>query len=202
MIFSGTVADVNKNSGHWVFVDLGFSEKGKTCGLLFHDEQNPREITFSDMLHDVGKFLSIQKTTTNLLLEAPLSVAFNKKGNPTGRCVEEHPAFTSRRYWYTGLGCITMVAATHLLRHVFSLELDSDVRLFEGFASFKPKGQKSSHAKDVLGLRDIAWSSSTKGRIVAPDSLHRQPQDRLESAFKVSGMDFGVPPVILLDCSQ
>ncbi len=95
-----------------------------------------------------------------------------------------------------------MVAATYLLRNIFDLPNHNEVRLFEGFASFKPKGQKSSHAQEVLGLRDIAWSLSTKGKIVAPDKLRRQEQDRLESAFKVSGMDFGVPPVILLDCNK
>lgn len=93
-----------------------------------------------------------------------------------------------------------MVAATYLLRSISDLGSNGDVRLFEGFASFKPKGQKSSHANDVLGLRDIAWAKSDKGRIISPEQLGRHQYDKLESAFKVSGMDFGVPPVIVLDC--
>ena len=52
------------------------------------------------------------------MIEAPLSVCFNKKGNPTGRSIEfaEIKGETSR-YWHQACGI--MVAATYLIsRHL------------------------------------------------------------------------------------
>jgi hypothetical protein len=199
MIRSGRISELCKDSGQWVFADLGFSEKNKTCGLPVHEKEE-KEITFGDLLREMQVIITSGHKTINILLEAPLSVAFNNEGNPTGRKIEEHPNGNDKqpRYWYLGLGCGVMVAATYLLRSVFDAESTAEIRLFEGFASFKSKGAKSSHVKDVKGLRDVAWGMSKYGNIIEPEQLRRCPQDRLESAFKVAGMDFGVPPVVVL----
>jgi hypothetical protein len=75
-----------------------------------------------------------------------------------------------------------------------------DIRLFEGFASFKPKGVRSSHSSDVLNLRKAIWDGSSKsGFTVPPQKLAVSPKHRLLSAFAVAGMDLGVPAVIVLD---
>ena len=74
-----------------------------------------------------------------------------------------------------------------------------EIRLFEGFASFKSQGKTSSHAADVAKLRRIAWGESDEGRIVGRDGLKMRDDDVLHSAFAVSGMDFGVPAVVVVE---
>lgn len=67
------------------------------------------------------------------------------------------------------------------------------------FAWRRAKGLPSSHTDDVMALREVAWTlDTTKGRIVSPDALAMGPGDRVISAFRVAGMDFGVPPVIVV----
>ena len=134
-------------------------------------------------------------TSINVVLEAPLSAAFDANGNPVGRSVEKRDG--QSRYWYAGLGCSVLVAATYLLRSIHDQSPVREIRLFEGLVSFKPKGLPSSHSKDVGALRDVAWNHPRK--IVAPTELTLNQGDSIVSAFKVAGMDFGVPPVIVVD---
>lgn len=132
-----------------------------------------------------------------MLIEAPLSVAFTAMGNPTGRSLEKRASGT--RYWYVGLGCGVMVAALYFLSGLRD-ELRREVRLFEGFASFKLKGSKSSHVGDVLKLRDAVWHPDRHPTaVVPPDRLALTSTDVLCSAFKAAGMDYGVPPVVKVD---
>jgi hypothetical protein len=131
----------------------------------------------------------------NLLLEAPLSIAFTKDGNPTGRSIEKGPEGT--RYWYVGLGCAVLVAATHLVRAVAAADAQREIRLFEGFVSFKPKGVRSRHTDDVAGLRDVVWHPERyPAAITPPEKLALDPTDVVCSAFAVLGLDTGIPPVI------
>lgn len=195
-IRAATVGEVTRQSGRWAFVDLGFAEKSKSCGLALDDEQ-PVEVRFSDLCTKLRQEIQGGVGTVNLLLEAPLSVTFDEAGNPTGRAVEKRGLTT--RYWYVGLGCSVLVAATYLLRSLLPVAAHREVRLIEGLASFKPKGEGSSHAGDVAALRDVAWGLNPQlGRVVGPSELVRHDAHRLESAFAVAGMDFGIPPVVVL----
>ncbi len=195
-IRAATVTEANRSSGEWVFVDLGFAKEKKSCGLLI-DEGEPRTLSFSELQGQIASICSASTAPLNLLLEAPLSVAFTPNGNPTGRSVERRNG--QSRYWYVGLGCSVLTAATYLLRSIHDLSLKREVRLFEGFASFKPKGARSSHTQDVIALRELAWGRNMLlGQIVAPEKLALNPGDQVVSAFCVSGMDFGVPPVIAI----
>ncbi len=196
MLRSGVINECNRASGRWVFVDLGFANAKSSCGLLI-DDGDPVELTFAHMAGEVCDFARRSSSPMNLVLEAPLSVAFNAAGNPAGRAPEKRGSET--RYWYVGLGCTVMVAATYLVRALLNTRSSCDVRLFEGFASFKPKGSKSSHAGDVLALRSAAWTPGTGGgRIIAPQELKLDASDTIQSAFLVAGMDLGVPPVIVV----
>ena len=196
MIRAGRPDESIQNSGEWVFVDLGFAQAAKSCGLLIGSGE-PKEMTFSQLRAEVLKIIASCKKPLNLLIEAPLSVAFNAKGNPTGRSVERRPKQT--RYWYVGSGCSVLVAATYLLRAIHDAQPNREIRLFEGLASFKSKGTRSSHSNDVLNLRNIIWERGLKSdRIVPPELLAVLKEDRVLSAFLVAGMDFGVPPVVAL----
>lgn len=193
-IRAATVTEANRSSGEWVFVDLGFAKEKKSCGLLI-DEGEPRTLSFSELQGQIASICSASTAPLNLLLEAPLSVAFSPNGNPTGRSIERRNG--QSRYWYFGLGCGVFVAATYLLRSIHDLTRKREIRLFEGLVSFKTKGARTSHIQDVIALRKLAWTGDASvGRIFAPEELASNQGDRVMSAFRVAGMDFGVPPVI------
>lgn len=196
MIRAGTTAEANRHSGEWVFVDLGFAEKAKSCGLLLGNGE-PDEVSFSQLKARLLEVVASDDRPLNLLIEAPLSVAFNEHGNPTGRTVEKRENRT--RYWYVGLGCSVLVAATYLLRALHDANPRREIRLFEGLASFKPKGVRSSHSNDVINLRKVIWDGdSTTGFVVPAERLAVSNKHELRSAFVVAGMDFGVPAVVVL----
>jgi len=201
MIGAGTMEDLRYDSGIWVFIDLGFAQKKASCGLL-EGEGKPEEFAFNE----VGRKLSELATgtgndglTLNLVIEAPLSVAFTRDGNPTGRKFEKRQSET--RYWYVGLGCSVLVAATYIMRQLVEAKPRKEIRLFEGFASFKPKGQRSSHMGDVCRLRQVVreYPDCKTGVIIAPDDLRSLADDRIESAFAVANMSLGVPPVVVIN---
>jgi len=192
MIFAGNLSQANLASGDWVFVDIGFASAAMSCGFLVGSDQ-PEDITFSELKAKLLAIVRASSNPLNLLIEAPLSVSFNDRGNPTGRSVEKRGADT--RYWYVSPGCSVLVAATYLLRSIQDTKPKRDIRLFEGLASFKPKGVKTKGSEDVKVLRGIIEDPS-KGNIVAPRNLWVKPGDVLYSAFRVAGMDFGIPPVV------
>lgn len=194
-IRAGRLDDLRQDSGLWVFVDIGFSREGKTGGLLVHDGA-PRELTFAQLRSELVALAKGGPGPMNLVLEAPLSAAFTALGNPAGRAMEKDAS--GHRYWYAGLGCQVTMAAAYLLRAMLEVEQSRDIRLFEAFVSFKAKGKKSSHAADVLAMRDVAWGShDAVGKVLRPDELAGPHAARVQSAFKVFGFDCQVPPVII-----
>jgi hypothetical protein len=198
MIRAGTIQEAQPTLGQWVFVDLGFASNAKSCGLSI-GQLEPEELTFADLSSRLRVLAREEGPPLNLVLEAPLSVAFSCAGNPVGRSIEQREGQTPR-YWYLGLGCGVLMAATYLLQSLREAMPRREVRLFEGLASFKPKGEKSSHAADVQKLRSIIFEpDAPPGRIIAPETLRINPTDQLRSAFAVSGMDFGIPPVLMVE---
>ena len=193
-IRAGTMDELNQDSGDWLFVDVGFSSKSDSCGVLRNLEA-PETQTFIGMVNFVIQEVQATGVPLNLLIESPLSVAFGKNGNPTRRSTDIQSGKV-RDWWYQ-TGPDMILAAGHLLRRVKDSGIRRDVRLFEGFASFKSAGSISDHAADVVGLRCAAWDPMQKF-VTSPDDL-RMPDwdlDTPESAFKFAGMDFGIPPVV------
>lgn len=147
-IRAGTVGEAHPESGDWVFVDVGFAKEARrTSGILVGDSDH-MNCTFADLKSRLAKICLESNEPLNLVLEAPLSVAFSANGNPTGRAVEKRNEQT--RYWYVGRGCSVLVAATYLLRSIHDQRFDREIRLFEGLVSFKPTGKVSSHTADVM----------------------------------------------------
>lgn len=138
-------------------------------------------------------------SATSLVIEAPLSVCFNKNGNPTGRRIEKEAieGKTKTRYWHAGLGCSVMVAAMYLIHAISEAAPNSHVRLFEGFVSYKDRADGTDHCGDVELLRQVVRDPTRFADcIVSGDDLQADPSDDIVSAFKVCGSDCGVPPVI------
>ncbi len=152
--------------------------------------------TFGSLVKFIIKESQISGQPLSLLLEAPLSVAFNNDGNPTHRSTDREPGETPRDWWYNS-GASMLVASGHLLRRVKDCGVRREVRLFEGFVSFKSAGQVSDHEADVSRLRCAAWDPMQKF-VTCRDKLKApgRESDTLESAFKFAGMDFGLPPVV------
>jgi len=197
MIRAGRPEEADPHSGEWAFVDVGFASANASCGLL-RGFGSPEEMTFGAITRKLEQMALEQRSPLNLLLEAPLSVSFGADGNPRGRAIEKRGAET--RYWYVGLGACVMVAAIYLLRAVHEKRPEREIRLFEGFASFKPKGVPSSHSNDVLALRQVVFEPHLgRGSVVPAECLAMGPTDRIQSAGLVGGLDLGVPPVVLLD---
>ena len=196
MIMPGDRHQVRPDSGRWVFVDIGFSRDKRSCGILV-DDSDPRVVHFGDLVSTIAREMEKSPSPLNLLIEAPLSIAFNANGNPTGRKIEKRG--TQHRYWYEPAGAAVLLATMHLLRRLHDVRYSREVRLFEGFASFKPKEARSSHADDVLILRSVAWGE--KGTIVDEHGLKMRDDDILLSAFAVSGMNYGIPAVVVVEDS-
>jgi hypothetical protein len=195
-IKSGEVADINLNAGTWIILDIGFAnDKKASCGLLI-DNADPIELTFANAVEKISSTIRESSQPVNLVIEAPLSVAFSKLGNPTGRAIEKRGSKT--RYWYVGLGCAVMVSAQYLISNIVPVCNNRDVRLFEGFVSFKPSGSISNHSEDVQMLKNVIINpEQNEDKIIAPAALKQQPTDSLQSAFLVLGHDLGIPPVII-----
>jgi hypothetical protein len=195
MIRAGTKSEISPTSGKWLILDIGFASKSASCGLLVNREP-PVELRFNEAVEAICSFIAESIEPVNLLIEAPLSVAFNNKGNPTGRAVEKQEGKT--RYWYVGLGCTVMIAALYLVRAITETPSNVEIRLFEGFVSFKPTGKKSNHTRDVMLLREVIEDPEAySDAIIGPEALKMTESDTLKSAFLVAGVDAGIPPVII-----
>lgn len=192
-IRAGTLDDLNTNTGEWLVLDIGFANKASSCGLLINGEL-AKNIRFNDAIENICSFIYDSGQPVNLVIEAPLSVAFDRLGNPVGRRIEKQGSKT--RYWYVGLGCSVMVAAMYLVRAISELKTITEVRLFEGFVSFKDKGVRSNHIRDVELIWNVIKNESSLGEIFSHEDLCMNQSDRLQSAFLVSGLDLGIPPVI------
>ena len=212
-IRAGLTSEINKDSGQWLIVDIGFSSSEPTCGVC-KDTEEPKVVTFSKLVELVTQEAQKEKPPTlNLLIEAPLSVAFQKNGNPTRRICDSWQVDSKKvkhRDFYVNAGASTLIAALYLLRKLNSCERKRDVRLFEGLVSFKSSsdGKKSKserleeNKRDVLKLRKAVWAggneekwANANAEIFEPKALQLNGKDRIESPFPF--LDKGlIPPVI------
>ena len=68
--------------------------------------------------------------------------------------------------------------------------------MFEGFVSYKDRAVRTDHRADVELLREVVKDpQSFSDCIISEDGLCRSG-DNIVSAFKLCGIDCGVPPVI------
>ncbi len=196
MIRAGRTSEILWSNGTWLILDIGFSNKSKSCGLLL-DDGEPENVLFHEAVEIVRK-TARQHKSLNLVIEAPLSVSFDTHGNPKVRSIEKQD--NKMRGWYCGPGSAVMVAAMYLLKQVTDSSRDNEIRLFEGFISYKNKRNKTSHAKDAeLLMEVIKHPKLFMECILEPELLKLDYSDEIVSAFKVTGMNIGVPPVIKRD---
>jgi len=86
------------------------------------------------------------------------------------------------------------------MRRLYDSHPSADVKLFEGFVSYKSKVAKSNHLRDVELLRKTIKARQTlKHHVIRPGKLNVCPDDNIRSAFEVmnmEGIDLGIPPII------
>ena len=195
MIRAGTKSEIFLPSGEWLILDIGFANTSRSCGLLVNQEE-PVNLQFNEAKDKICRFISNSTNPVNLVIEAPLSVAFDSKGNPKGRKVEKQRSKT--RYWYVSPGCTVMVAALYLVKAITEAPSNVEIRLYEGFVSFKESGEESDHSRDVELLREVVKNPSHYPKsIIEPEALKMDDSDTLQSAFRVAGLDVGIPPLIM-----
>jgi len=91
-----------------------------------------------------------------------------------------------------------MVAALYLVKTITEISANTEVRLFEGFVSFKESCKKSIHSRDVELLREVIENPNQYSEeIIEPEALKMTSSDTLKSAFLVAGIDTGIPPLIM-----
>lgn len=197
MIYSGKVEDISWPNGTWLILDIGFSNSQKSCGILLGDEE-PKQLKFNDAIDEIIKIAN-NLPLLNLVIEAPLSVTFDKFGNPKSRSMEKEGG--KNRLWYVGPGCAVLVAGMYLMRKLYHSDPTGDVRLFEGFVSYQSKDTRSNHLKDVELLREAIKSAKTRPhRVIKPEEIKTDPDDNTRSAFEVMNLvDIGIPPIIKIN---
>ena len=196
MLEAGRKSQVQWATGNWIFLDIGFSNRGKTCGLILPDSE-PKCVQFAVAQQQIVDHLKNSTSTVNLLIEAPLSICFDVNHNPKHRSIEKQGK--KNRFWYVGPGCAVMVAAMYLVHDIHEAKTDVGVRLFEGFLSYKSRSEKSDHHEDVCRLKDAVKNSARfSNSIYEGDQLKAEPSDVLAGALSVAGLNCGIPAVIVV----
>lgn len=156
-----------------VAVDLGFSGKKRTTGMAWAlpSESDAKKHQFGETVKAVAEKSRLLAEIT-LILEAPLSAAFDDLGNPRPRGdFEREPR---ARWWSVGPGAATALSALFFLRQLHC-ELETanvTIHLVEGFVSGVDSGD---HATVAIALRDgfcgkrkCQWHSVTgEGNVVS-----------------------------------
>jgi hypothetical protein len=190
---AGSIDELIWDDDSWIVLDVGFAQTGNRSSGLGIGSKEPIELTFADAKEDIIKYIQEARYPINLVIEAPLSIAFDAVGNPTGRQCEIRQG-VGARYWYTGAAAIISIATLHLIREMNSRIDDAEVRLFEGFATFKSKGP-SNHKADVEALRRVVRAE--QGWVINSDEIAKKDTDRIESLFCILGLDTGIPHILV-----
>ncbi|WP_397385641.1 hypothetical protein [Prosthecobacter sp.] len=143
-------------------IDLGFSATKETCGAAAWptDQDFQAPLNYSRFLESTCRWISKNDPAVVLILEAPLSGAFDPDGNPIPRGdFERFHSETNRsspRHWNIMAGASMALAAIHFC-HALGLRIKQEITIHvvEGFASRYTDEQhnKPSHmdvAKELL----------------------------------------------------
>ena len=159
-----------------VAVDLGFSGNERTTGVAWAlpSQSDAKKHQFGEAVTAVvEKCRSLVEVT--LILEAPLSAAFDDLGNPRPRGDFERKP--QSRWWSAGSGAATALSALFFLRQLyFELKTASvTIHLVEGFVSGVDSGDHVATVSLSVALRDgfcgkrqCQWHSVTdEGNVVS-----------------------------------
>lgn len=146
-----------------IAVDMGFSGKTASCGYAFRAAANCAIESENKKFHDclaaaVKQFQNVGEAI--LILEAPLSSAFDRLGNPQPRGdFERHP---KPRWWSLGPGASMSLAAMYFLkRFVKAVPAHTKCHLIEGFVVGADSGHDADVAEALIsafsGVQNSSW---------------------------------------------
>lgn len=130
-----------------IAVDMGFSGKSASTGYAFrvagNQETHSENKTFACCLKSVAEKIG-QVGDLILIIEAPLSAAFDSQENPQPRGAFE--STPKPRWWSLGPGAAMSLAAMHFLKRLADqIPADRKCYLVEGYVV----GANSGHDADV-----------------------------------------------------
>lgn len=154
-------------------VDMGFSGKSASAGFAHLPSRGElplsRNVTFADCVQAVADNVR-QLGDLVLLVEAPLSAAFDTKGNPQPRGrFESHP---KPRWWSLGPGASMSLAAMHFLRRLVGLVPSaSKIHLIEGYVVGADSGNDADVAEALIrcaiGEHACAWHEPKGSQLIS-----------------------------------
>ena len=156
-----------------IAVDMGFSGKTASCGYAFRATANGTIESENKRFHDclaavVSQFENLGEAI--LILEAPLSSAFDRLGNPQPRGdFERHP---KPRWWSLGPGASMSLAAMYFLkRFVEAVPAHTKCHLIEGFVVGADSGHDADVAEALIdsfaGVQRCAWQAPAAPQLMS-----------------------------------
>lgn len=131
-----------------VAVDLGYSEKARSCGLAWTGCKSPCHRKFGEAISSVAELLNRNRGAV-LVLEAALSTLHDRSGNP---CLRGE--FERARGWYWGPGACSTLAAQRFLSEL-AKQLQEPIHLAEAFLSNKEG--RTRHTDDAHTIVRRFW---------------------------------------------
>lgn len=245
IVRAGSVGDMWRPKGHsedydglpWVIVDIGFSNNSRSCGVTINgreipDPIKPYRVTSSKpktlgnkhygmLCPAITEWLShdsspIKARAVNLMIEAPLSVAFAKRSGPRGKLQGAHQgnpiarnpdklraanrqdgSQDQQRLWYTQPASGLVIAAIRLIQELASVLDGWDISLFEGFVSFKNKDGPMGHWRDTCKLWN-ALQVETRAPQPSSSPIVNPQQGTAESILGLINMGSlgDIPPIL------
>lgn len=182
-------------------VDLGFSATKETCGAAAWPEDNDFQapMIYSRFAESTCRWIHKHGPQVVLILEAPLSGAFDADGNPIPRGdFERFHSETNRsspRHWNIMAGASMALAAIHFC-HALSIRLNPEiiVHLVEGFASryTDDPNNKPSHvdvARELLRLwrkgQDLLIPQATGSVVSVTGIIGGSPSEGVPGVLRV-----------------
>ncbi|WP_159309318.1 hypothetical protein [Spiribacter roseus] len=221
----------------WVIVDVGFSSCVRSSGITINGGEIPDPIQgyrsasstpkrpgdkhFGMLCPAILGWLNAHQSSgktgvLNLMLEAPLSMAFAKRstpgdepqrviqGNPIARVPDEIEVTESnamvgkqQRPWHAQPASGLMIASMRLIQELSTALEDWEIRLFEGFVSFKTVAGNGGHWEDTCKLWDAL---PTRPAVLADrDGPIINPQQGLVTSITSlmdGASDGNIPPIL------
>lgn len=198
MMRAGAHSEIRPDSGLWVIVDVGLS-KNKTTGLLVGNGP-AKNLTFAEAREEISNAIQRSEMPVNLMIEAPTSLAFDRRGNPMPRFFEASGVFgdNGSRSWNTQPAPGVILAGLLQLRPLWDArERLPEVRIFEGVATFRPRGTTGDHREDVTNLSRMVAQPDPQFVFDAP-TIQSRTDGNVVSLFPICGMDVGIAPAIVV----
>lgn len=147
--------DIDRKDYPLVAIDLGYSHKVASCGIMHSGITKPITLKFGAAIQEVVRLVEHHDTLI-LILEAVLSTYHDEYGNPDIR-----GDFEKGRGWYYGPGVATYAAAIRFLK-ILHQKCANNVTVYLGEAFLSFKETHSRHHDDAKIIYDYFWNTHSE----------------------------------------